>query len=120
MEKYYLYVLECEQYYKIGKSNNPKIRFTAIRTANPFEVKPVICIFSYDKNKIHLLEKQLHQRFVRIKHRNEWFEKIDTIKEAVILKVNDKDFFLFEEFEKMYYGVHSSDLARKNVYKKEA
>ena len=45
---YFLYVLECEQYYKIGISNNPKNRFTAIRTAHPFEVKPVLCIYTYD------------------------------------------------------------------------
>jgi hypothetical protein len=51
MEKHYLYVLECEQYYKIGKSNDPKKRFGAIRTANPFEVKPVICKTSAIKGK---------------------------------------------------------------------
>jgi len=112
MEKHYLYVLECEQYYKIGKSNDPKKRFTAIRTANPFEVKPVICIFSYDKNRIHILEQQLHRQFITIKHRNEWFQKNDFIVQCVNAKVNDKDFFLFEDFEKMYYGVHSSNLKR--------
>jgi len=112
MEKHYLYVLECEQYYKIGKSNNPKTRFTAIRTANPFEVKPVICIFSYDKKKIHILEQQLHRQFIRIKHRNEWFQKTESIKTTVSKKVNNIDFFLFEDFEKMYYGIHSSDLKR--------
>jgi predicted transcriptional regulator len=115
MEKHYLYVLECEQYYKIGRTNNLKNRFTAIRTANPFEVKLIICIFSYDKNIIHILEQQLHRQYMSIRHRNEWFQKNDKIIKSVNLKVNDKDFFLFQNFEKFYYGVDSLNLKQDNV-----
>ena len=110
MIKQYLYLLECEQYYKIGISNNPKIRFTAIRTANHFEVKPVLCIFSYCRKKTALLEKELHVKFNKIQHRNEWFIKSFTIINLIKSKVENKDFFLFEDFESMYYGIASSEL----------
>ena len=109
---YFLYVLECEQYYKIGISNNPKTRFTAIRTANPFEVKPVLCIYTYDSNKTKQLEKIFHSRFIRLKHRNEWFIKSDDIINLIKSKVNDIDIFLYNQFEKLYYGVSSSPLNR--------
>jgi hypothetical protein len=110
MQKEYLYLLECEQYYKIGISNNPKIRFTSIRTANPFEVKPVMCIFTYDRKKTKQLESMLHSRFKRMQHRNEWFTKSFEIVNLIKSKVDNKEIFLFEDFESMYYGVHSSPL----------
>ena len=112
MIREYLYLLECEQYYKIGISNNPKNRFTAIRTANPFEVKPVMCIFTYDRKKTKQLEKMLHSRFKIIQHRNEWFYKSDEIIELINCKIDNRSVFLFEDFNSMYYGVHSSALTR--------
>ena len=109
---YFLYVLECEQYYKIGYSNNPKNRFTAIRTANPFEVKPVLCIYTFDSNKTKQLEKIFHSKFIRLKHRNEWFIKSNDITYLIKSTVNNKDVFLYNNFEKLYYGVHSSPVNR--------
>ena len=109
---YYLYLLECEKYYKIGISNNPKQRFTAIRTANPFEVKPVLCIYTYDSNKTRKLEKFFHSRFIILQHRNEWFIKSDDIINLIKSKVNDKDIFLYSQFEKLYYGIASSPVNR--------
>lgn len=112
MQKEYLYLLECEQYYKIGISNNPKNRFTAIRTANPFEVKPVMCVFTYERKKTKQLESLLHSRFKRIQHRNEWFFKSDDIIQLINRKIDNSSVFLFEDFNLMYYGVHSSALNR--------
>jgi hypothetical protein len=108
--KEYLYLLECEGFYKIGISNNPKMRFTAIRTANPFEVKPVLCIFSYCRKKTHAIEKQLHGKFRSICHRNEWFTKDTLIYEEIKKLIDNKKFFHFEDFNKFYYGVSKSKL----------
>ena len=110
MQKEYLYLLECEQYYKIGISNNPKMRFTAIRTANPYEVKPIMCIFTYDRKKTKQLESMLHSRFKKIQHRNEWFFKSDEIIELINSKIDNKQVFLYEDFRSMYYGVNACDL----------
>jgi hypothetical protein len=121
MKKEYLYLLECEGFYKIGISNNPKLRFCAIRTANPFEVKPVLCIWSYDRSIIALKEKYLHNKFIKLNHRNEWFKKSNDIKLAILSCVNNKTFYQYDEFVSHYYGIASSVNSRtlSKKYKKE-
>jgi len=101
---FYLYLLECQDYYKIGKTNNPKNRFTAIRTANPFEVKPIQCIYSYDKSKIDKLESSLHLKFAMYSHRNEWFKKSNVIIDTYLELVDNESFYLLENFE-YYYAI---------------
>ena len=49
---------------------------------------------------------------IRLKHRNEWFIKSDDIINLIKSKVNDIDIFLYNQFEKLYYGVSSSPLNR--------
>ena len=103
-EKFYLYLLECQGYYKIGKTNNPKNRFTAIRTANPFEVLPIICIYSFDKTKIDKLESSFHLRFAMYSHRNEWFKKSSIIIGDYLELVDNESYYLLENFE-YYYAI---------------
>lgn len=118
MTKEFLYLLECENYYKIGISNNPKLRFTAIRTANPFEVIPVMCIFGYDKKIIRGIETKLHYKFKHIKHRNEWFIKSDEIISQIKSLIDNEKFFEYSDFVKDYYGIASSELRRKDFMPK--
>ncbi len=65
-----LYLVKCEQYYKIGVAANLNNCLNTMRNANPFEIKLVDSVFTQDFKEIEL---KLHNRFAAQLHRNEWF-----------------------------------------------
>ena len=70
----YVYLVECEGCYKIGKAKNAGRRILDMQGGNPFNIKPII--ISYFKDAFYV-ETQLHRclRTRRIKHDHftEWF-----------------------------------------------
>lgn len=69
----YIYIVKCEGYYKIGKTNKADAaeRVAALQTGNPFEL--VVLRTRYVKNAFKS-EAYLHYKFSKCHHRGEWFE----------------------------------------------
>jgi hypothetical protein len=67
----YLYLIKCQQYYKIGVANDVQSRLAQLSTGNPFELEPVtVCGF----DNASAVEAVLHQRFESRRVRGEWFD----------------------------------------------
>jgi hypothetical protein len=68
----FLYIFEQEGYYKIGISNDPARRLSALQSSTPFEVKIFFVLeFGGDAEPI---EKALHEYFSRKHIRGEWYK----------------------------------------------
>ena len=50
---------------KIGSSEHPLARLTALRTMNAAETEPLVIL--------HVLEHELHEKFAADRHHGEWF-----------------------------------------------
>jgi hypothetical protein len=70
----YLYLIKCQQFYKIGIANDVQSRLAQLSTGNPFELQ-VIRVFGYENAEV--VERAIHQRFSQNRRRGEWFE-LDT------------------------------------------
>ena len=63
-----VYIVQCEQYFKIGSSFTPNVK--RFQTDNPLPVK---MRFIFPSRAMRTVERALHQRFVAYHHRDEWF-----------------------------------------------
>lgn len=66
----YLYLIKCQQYYKIGVANDVRARLAQLSTGNPFELN-VLAVYGYENAEV--VERALHQRFTNRWERGEWF-----------------------------------------------
>ena len=66
----YLYVIVCQDFFKIGVANNVEDRLAQMSTGNPFPLY-VACAFEFQNAEP--VEKSLHQKFASKKIRGEWF-----------------------------------------------
>lgn len=71
----YVYLIECQQFYKIGIANDVESRIAQLSTGNPFPLK---LIASYRFANAQAVETVLHQRFANSKKRAEWFDLGET------------------------------------------
>jgi len=70
----YVYVIRCNDFYKIGKANNVKSRLEALQTATPYALELILTF----KTKYPLrLESHLHYHFRNQNVRGEWFTLSD-------------------------------------------
>lgn len=67
----YLYIIKCEQFYKIGVANDVESRLAQLSTGNPFPLKVEIV---YEFENAEHVEKALHMRYKSLKQRGEWFK----------------------------------------------
>jgi hypothetical protein len=67
----YVYIFRAGNMYKIGKSENPERRFTALRRAYP---SPTEIVHTIQTDGMSSLENQLHNRFISRRCFGEWFE----------------------------------------------
>lgn len=67
----YLYIIQCQQYYKIGVANDVESRLAQLSTGNPFplEVKVI-----YEFENAEIVERAIHQKLKDKRIRGEWFE----------------------------------------------
>jgi len=83
-ESGYIYILKNKEFYKIGRSKNPKNRIKSYVTENPDEIEIILCEYVDDYKKA---EEELHILFKDKKHRGEWFklnnEDIELIKNYI-------------------------------------
>jgi hypothetical protein len=81
-----LYFIESEDgFVKIGRSNNPKKRLSAIQSGNHKELS----ILKTFKNK-GCYEPDIHKKFKDLCIRGEWFKMSDEIKDFIKEKENDR------------------------------
>jgi hypothetical protein len=82
----YLYLIKCQQYYKIGVANDVQSRLAQLSTGNPFELEP-LTVSGFDNASA--VETVLHQRFAAKRQRGEWFslnsDDVATIDKIIIL-----------------------------------
>ncbi len=67
----YLYLIKCQQFYKIGIANDVQSRLAQLSTGNPFKLD-VLAVYGFDSAEI--VERALHQKFSKQRIRGEWFE----------------------------------------------
>jgi phage regulator Rha-like protein len=80
-----LYVIQVNEYVKIGVTRNLELRMQTIQTASPYEIN--LC-YQASLNKACYVEKKLHNIFKNNRIRGEWFkvhpskviEAIETLK----------------------------------------
>lgn len=66
----FLYLIQCESFYKIGIATSVYARLKDISVCNPF---PVALHSQYKFKDAESVEKKLHQRFRDKKVKGEWF-----------------------------------------------
>lgn len=68
----YVYLIQCEQFFKIGYTTNEvSTRLKGMTTGNPFEIK-IITVFEFEKGAQNI-EQKLHREFGMKRIRGEWF-----------------------------------------------
>ena len=67
----YIYILESQGYYKIGKTINIKSRISKYTTENPNEIN---IIHTFKADNYTKEEERLHKKFKKKNHRGEWFD----------------------------------------------
>lgn len=80
----YVYLVQANCYFKIGRSKQPNVRFKqiGIQLPFPFEVLHVIPV-----DDMHIAEKQLHAKYAHQHLNGEWFELAqDEVAEIMSLK----------------------------------
>jgi hypothetical protein len=73
----FVYIIKCGDYVKIGKSMNPELRKNTLQNATPFPLE----ILFYSPR---FIEEDLHKKFAKYHHSNEWFIYSDEIKNFII------------------------------------
>lgn len=66
----YVYICECQGYYKVGSAGDPKARIKDMQIGNPF---PVTLVHSIGVSNPVVLERVLHIRLQRWRKSGEWF-----------------------------------------------
>lgn len=68
VQKRNLYILQCEQYIKIGSTDNIELRLKSLNSANPFK----LVLLRHIEN-CGCKEKETQLRFIHYRHKGEWF-----------------------------------------------
>lgn len=71
--KQFVYIVKCENYIKIGTTNNYKVRLGHIQSHNPFKLEVLAIIVLENETDGYLLESELHKMFSDKRIRGEWF-----------------------------------------------
>jgi hypothetical protein len=66
-----LYLMKCQNFYKIGVANDVESRLSQLSTGNPF---PITVEVIYEFENAEPIERALHQRYKSVRQRGEWFE----------------------------------------------
>lgn len=72
-DKYYVYLVGCVDFYKIGKAKNPKTRLSGLQVGCPYPLK-ILALkplkTAYDAMDY---ETMMHIKFKEYHHQGEWF-----------------------------------------------
>ena len=82
-----LYLIKCQDFYKIGITNDIEDRLAQLSTGNPFDLEIIV---AFEFENASFIEKSLHQKFSEQKVKNEWF----SLSEKDIQEIKDYCFWL--------------------------
>lgn len=68
----YIYLAVCQQYFKIGRANDPQQRVRELQVGNPCKVELVFA-WSCDSRVSAVFESALHKKFAHRLVQGEWF-----------------------------------------------
>ena len=66
----YLYIIKCNDFYKIGIANDVEARLAQLSTGNPYTLEVVVV---YDFENAEVVERAIHQKYKNLRQRGEWF-----------------------------------------------
>src|SRR5271157_1983387 len=79
----YLYLIQCQQFLKIGVANDVEVRLAQLATGNPY---PLHVVAAYGFENASAVETVLHQKFSHLRKFGEWFEfDAEGVKECIRL-----------------------------------
>jgi hypothetical protein len=67
----YLYLIKCNEFYKIGIGADVGDRIAQLQTGNPYEL---VCEVAYNFGNPLIVERVLHERFTDRQVRGEWYQ----------------------------------------------
>lgn len=67
----YLYLIKCQEYYKIGVAVDVENRLAQLSTGNPY---PLSVEVYYEFENADVVERVLHQKYKNCRVRGEWFD----------------------------------------------
>lgn len=110
----YVYIIQCAQYYKIGIAENVKDRFSAIKSATPFEMK---IINSFESDYPEKDEQKLHEKFKKKHKQGEWFELNKEDIEFIEGWFKTKELHKQRQKEKgIIHHIHQRNIGGKSYY----
>ena len=74
IKTYYLYFIKCNNYIKIGYSENPKKRLEVIQVSNPYRCNIILTIGYLGETDAKNHELYWHKLCKEFKVRGEWFK----------------------------------------------
>lgn len=83
-----VYFVRCQNYLKIGWSDDVEKRVETLQTASPFSLFLVATI----PNKTKLFERTLHKQFAHLHWRGDWFRFDDQLQDFVFRVANNCDY----------------------------
>jgi len=73
-EDSYIYIIKCNEYVKIGKSDYVEERLKLLQTGNPYRLE-LLFKFKCDNSDLAMsTEAHLHRHFSKKHHAGEWFK----------------------------------------------
>ena len=103
-----IYFIECNDFIKIGKSNNPEQRLQSLQVASPYKLN-LLKVLDVDD----VFEKDVHKYFSYLHHRGEWFKK-DALLMHYIESDHKNDFVVLEDWQNM--DTVDGDELYKNIW----
>jgi hypothetical protein len=67
----YLYLVQCNECFKIGVAGNVEARLVALQTGNPYQLVVRSC---YEYENASTVEQSLHQKYASKRVSGEWFQ----------------------------------------------
>lgn len=72
MDNRYIYIVKCNEYYKIGIADSPTDRFYQLQNGNPYKLE-LIATYGIPRKRIKYFEDRFHRTFRKWNVRGEWF-----------------------------------------------
>ena len=98
-----IYIIKCNECYKVGISNNPQKRLKELQTSNPYKLT---IINTYPCDKAIVRESIIHMKLNEWHIRGEWFSASIKMIEKAILEVLllDSDTIEYKELQMIKMG----------------
>ncbi len=100
-----VYLMQCEDFVKIGRSKHPSKRLQDIQVSNPFKVKLLAVVNSENDKE---LESELHIKYNHLKQNGEWFSFNKDVFDSLVSSYGFTVFMDFKDSSSVDYINHVS------------